>query len=158
MWNGFVAYPKDILAYLKAGCGIKQLGMDQRYQSTPSSAFLLFAPMEKWEVRVNPDHVRAMEKLDLLEIDSAAGNTWYLKGSFSIPCVFSGQEERTCKVLFSDTQKQAMGLTIEKWEGIAAEAAALAADCPSRDLRRAMERKAAHYRACTHDLLELLRE
>jgi len=53
---------------------------------------------------------------------------------------------------FGWTQQEALRRLIEQWEGIAAEATALAEDCPSRIARHAMERKAVHYIACAEDL------
>lgn len=59
------------------------------------------------------------------------------------------------RVIFRATQQETLRGLIEKWEGIAAEATALAEDCPSRIAQHAMERKAAHYRACAEDLRSL---
>lgn len=62
------------------------------------------------------------------------------------------------RIIFRATQQEALRRLIDKWEGIAAEATALAVDCPSREMRLAMERKAVHYTLCANDLRELIRD
>lgn len=59
------------------------------------------------------------------------------------------------RIVFRATQQEALRHLIEKWEGVAAEATALAEDCPSRVARNAMKRRAAHYKACAEDLRSL---
>lgn len=83
---GYLKSPKLILAYLKAGCEIKQIGHDRRFFSDKVPEYWLIAPGLAWEIRLLEHHVKALETLDLICLDSGSGNAWYFsKADFSIP-------------------------------------------------------------------------
>lgn len=57
---------------------------------------------------------------------------------------------------FDVEQTAALQGLIDRWLEIASEAEQLAKECPAKDVRLAMERKAVHYRDCANDLSNLI--
>ena len=81
---GYIELPKEILSYLKAGCQIKQIGQNKRCNFDRTPEYWLINPMT-WEVRLHESHVRALETLELITVDSGTGGSWFSKANFSIP-------------------------------------------------------------------------
>lgn len=88
-WQNTVAYPKQLLAYLKAGCEIKQVGENRRYlnDGKPDPKYYLIAPNLQWEFELEPRHVQALETLELISVDCCGGNYWISKENFNIPAI-----------------------------------------------------------------------
>ena len=59
-------------------------------------------------------------------------------------------------VVFDAGQTAALRGLIDQWIKIAEEAEQFAAECPAKDVKLAMERKAAHYQDCANNLINLL--
>lgn len=86
---GYIESPKAILAYLKAGCEIRQIGRDRRC-SDDITEYWIVAPGMAWEARLHEVHVKALETLELVRVDSCSGNTWFSRENFSIPTITDG--------------------------------------------------------------------
>ncbi len=86
---GYIESPKDILAYLKSGCEIKQIRRDKRFPDDLVEYWLV-APGMSWQYRLHEVHVKALETLELVIVDSGNGNTWFSRANFSIPSVTDG--------------------------------------------------------------------
>lgn len=84
--RGYLASPKTLLAYLKMGCEIQQVGCDQRSQNDPAPDYFLVNGMY-WEVPVHPRHAQALETLELITLDCGDGKNWYSRASFSVPAL-----------------------------------------------------------------------
>lgn len=86
-YTNTVASPKQILAYIKQGCEIKQVGDNPRFlnDSKPIPKYYLLAPNQQWEYELEPKHVQALETLELITVDCCGGNYWVSKASLDIP-------------------------------------------------------------------------
>ena len=86
-YTNTVASPKQILAYLKQGCEIKQVGQNRRFinDCTPMPKYFLIAPNLQWEFELDSKHVQALETLELIQVDCCGGNYWLSKASLDIP-------------------------------------------------------------------------
>lgn len=83
--NGSLSDPKALIAYLKAGCEIRQVGFDGKPGSSHFPEHFLLAPNAVWQVRVKADHVNALETLGLLQIDSQRETEWLSRLNVSLP-------------------------------------------------------------------------
>ncbi|WP_305910560.1 hypothetical protein Q9L42_020595 (plasmid) [Methylomarinum sp. Ch1-1] len=90
---GYIESPKEIIAYLKAGCEIKQIGFNKTHIEGPTPAYWLKPPgVLTWEVRLHEVHVRALETLELITVDSGDGKCWFSRADFSVPSLKSAQD------------------------------------------------------------------
>lgn len=87
---GYIESPKEILAYLKARCEIKQIGRNKQCIDGKTPEYWLIAPAMAWEIRLHEIHVRAMETLELINVDSGDGTSWFSRANFSIPNISDG--------------------------------------------------------------------
>ncbi|WP_196161778.1 hypothetical protein [Reinekea sp. G2M2-21] len=76
--------PKLVLAYLKAGCEIEQIGRDLTFYGKQPT-YSLKPPGQLWECSLKPEIVVALETLKLIEVDSGNGTTYWSKADFSLP-------------------------------------------------------------------------
>lgn len=88
-YTNTVSSPKQILAYLKQGCEIKQVGQSPRFlnDGKPLPKYYLLAPNLQWEFELDPKHVQALETLELITVDCCGGNYWLSKASLNIPAI-----------------------------------------------------------------------
>lgn len=88
-FSKYVASPKQLMAYLKLGCEVKQVGQNHIPGTNDHPLYYLIAPDLQWEVELLPKHVQALEALELIEVDCSVDNYWISKQSFEIPKVRS---------------------------------------------------------------------
>lgn len=79
--------PKELLAYLKMGCELKQIGCNALPGDKRQPIYRLTAPFQQWEVGVASCHAVALETLGLVEVDCCGGNYWISKGNFELPVI-----------------------------------------------------------------------
>jgi hypothetical protein len=84
---GYIESPKYIISYLKAGCEIRQTGKDRLSFDDRTPEYSLVSPGMAWVVRLHEIHVRALETLELIIVDSCGGGVWYSRANFSIPSI-----------------------------------------------------------------------
>lgn len=89
--DGYVKSPKMLLAYLKEGCELRQIGKNRQLTTDKYPEYYLVVPGQAWTVRVHPAHAESLEALDLVSVENCSGGEiWHSKIDLSLPALEYG--------------------------------------------------------------------